>query len=243
MLTPEPSSTTVRRSANEISVATVASPGGRHRALAPRQEPAASSSGRSTSHPCRSAQPQWWCSCLGHLDESNRSSARNAWQPAQAGAGRPRKPRPTGKHRGASERRQRWDETDGASHAASPRRRWRWPPGAEAAVPHVVQPGETLWSIAAANNFTTRTVAAFNGLRRGRPGDRGIDDPDPDRRRGRGGAGRGGDGTPAAAAPAPASGGADTSSSRARPCGRSRPRTASPRARSRPSTGSPRTAY
>jgi LysM repeat protein len=35
---------------------------------------------------------------------------------------------------------------------------------AEAAVPHVVQPGETLWSIAAANNFTTRTVAAFNGL-------------------------------------------------------------------------------
>jgi len=31
-------------------------------------------------------------------------------------------------------------------------------------VPHVVQPGETLWSIAAANNLTTRTVAAFNGL-------------------------------------------------------------------------------
>jgi soluble lytic murein transglycosylase-like protein len=27
-----------------------------------------------------------------------------------------------------------------------------------------VQPGETLWSIAAANNLTTRTVAAFNGL-------------------------------------------------------------------------------
>lgn len=37
-------------------------------------------------------------------------------------------------------------------------------PSAEAAVPHVVQPGETLWSIASANNFTTRTVAAFNGL-------------------------------------------------------------------------------
>src|SRR5262245_22455593 len=36
--------------------------------------------------------------------------------------------------------------------------------GASAAVPHVVQPGETLWSIAAANNFTTRTVAAYNGL-------------------------------------------------------------------------------
>ncbi len=31
-------------------------------------------------------------------------------------------------------------------------------------MPHVVQPGETLWSIAAANNLTTRTVAAFNGL-------------------------------------------------------------------------------
>ena len=35
---------------------------------------------------------------------------------------------------------------------------------ANAAVPHTVQPGETLWSIAAANNLTTRTVAAFNGL-------------------------------------------------------------------------------
>jgi LysM repeat protein len=35
---------------------------------------------------------------------------------------------------------------------------------AGAAAPHVVQPGETLWSIAAANNLTTRTVAAFNGL-------------------------------------------------------------------------------
>jgi N-acetylmuramoyl-L-alanine amidase len=38
------------------------------------------------------------------------------------------------------------------------------PSTASAAVPHVVQPGETLWSIAAANNLTTRTVAAFNGL-------------------------------------------------------------------------------
>jgi soluble lytic murein transglycosylase-like protein len=38
------------------------------------------------------------------------------------------------------------------------------PSAAGAAVPHVVQPGETLWSIAAANNLTTRTVAAFNGL-------------------------------------------------------------------------------
>jgi soluble lytic murein transglycosylase-like protein len=35
---------------------------------------------------------------------------------------------------------------------------------AGAASPHVVQPGETLWSIASANNLTTRTVAAFNGL-------------------------------------------------------------------------------
>jgi LysM repeat protein len=37
-------------------------------------------------------------------------------------------------------------------------------PSARAAVPHRVLPGETLWSIAAANNFTTRTIAAFNGL-------------------------------------------------------------------------------
>jgi LysM repeat protein len=35
---------------------------------------------------------------------------------------------------------------------------------AGAAVPHTVLPGETLWSIAAANNYTTETVAAFNGL-------------------------------------------------------------------------------
>ncbi|HET8758432.1 MAG TPA: LysM peptidoglycan-binding domain-containing protein [Solirubrobacteraceae bacterium] len=35
---------------------------------------------------------------------------------------------------------------------------------AAAAVPHTVQSGETLWSIAAANNLTTRTVAAYNGL-------------------------------------------------------------------------------
>jgi LysM repeat protein len=35
---------------------------------------------------------------------------------------------------------------------------------ASAAVPHTVMPGETLWSIAAANNFTTQTVAAYNGL-------------------------------------------------------------------------------
>ena len=35
---------------------------------------------------------------------------------------------------------------------------------AQAAAPHVVQPGETLWSISAANNLTTRTVAVYNGL-------------------------------------------------------------------------------
>src|SRR4051794_5071545 len=35
---------------------------------------------------------------------------------------------------------------------------------AAASVPHVVQPGETLWTIAAANNFTTRAFAAANGL-------------------------------------------------------------------------------
>jgi murein DD-endopeptidase MepM/ murein hydrolase activator NlpD len=35
---------------------------------------------------------------------------------------------------------------------------------AVAAMPHTVLPGETLWSIAAANNLTTRTVAVYNGL-------------------------------------------------------------------------------
>ena len=38
------------------------------------------------------------------------------------------------------------------------------PASASAVVGHVVQPDETLWSIAAANNLTTRTVAAYNGL-------------------------------------------------------------------------------
>ncbi len=37
-------------------------------------------------------------------------------------------------------------------------------PAANAAVPHTVVEGETLWSIAAASNLTTRTVAAYNGL-------------------------------------------------------------------------------
>jgi LysM repeat protein len=35
---------------------------------------------------------------------------------------------------------------------------------AAASVPHVVQPGETLWTIANANNFSTRAFAAANGL-------------------------------------------------------------------------------
>ena len=35
---------------------------------------------------------------------------------------------------------------------------------AGAAVPHTVQPGETLWSIAAANNLYTGALAAYNGL-------------------------------------------------------------------------------
>lgn len=43
-----------------------------------------------------------------------------------------------------------------------------WPfastPNALAEAPHLVAPGETLWSIAAANNLTTRTVAVYNGL-------------------------------------------------------------------------------
>ena len=37
-----------------------------------------------------------------------------------------------------------------------------WP--ANAATPHIVEPGETLWSIASGRNFTTRTIAVFNGL-------------------------------------------------------------------------------
>jgi soluble lytic murein transglycosylase-like protein len=35
---------------------------------------------------------------------------------------------------------------------------------AQAEVPHTVKPGETLWSIAAASNLTTRALAAANGL-------------------------------------------------------------------------------
>jgi N-acetylmuramoyl-L-alanine amidase len=39
-----------------------------------------------------------------------------------------------------------------------------WPASASAHVAHTVQPGETLWSIAASSNFTTRALAAANGL-------------------------------------------------------------------------------
>jgi LysM repeat protein len=35
---------------------------------------------------------------------------------------------------------------------------------ARASAPHTVLPGETLWSIAVAYNFTTRTMAVYNGL-------------------------------------------------------------------------------
>jgi LysM repeat protein len=38
------------------------------------------------------------------------------------------------------------------------------PAQARASVAHTVVPGETMWSIAAANNLTTRTVAVYNGL-------------------------------------------------------------------------------
>lgn len=38
------------------------------------------------------------------------------------------------------------------------------PAPANAAVAHTVEPGETLWGIAAASNLTTRTLAAYNGL-------------------------------------------------------------------------------
>ena len=37
-------------------------------------------------------------------------------------------------------------------------------PSALAAVPVTVQPGDTLWSLAARNNLTTQTVAAYNGV-------------------------------------------------------------------------------
>jgi hypothetical protein len=63
VLTPEPSSTTVLRSAKEISVATVASPAGDiEPSLQGRKPP--SRSGRRTSQPCISAQFQWWVPSL-----------------------------------------------------------------------------------------------------------------------------------------------------------------------------------
>ena len=41
---------------------------------------------------------------------------------------------------------------------------WATPSAAQADVSHTVQPGETLWSVASANNLTTGTLAAANGL-------------------------------------------------------------------------------
>src|SRR6478672_1991111 len=38
------------------------------------------------------------------------------------------------------------------------------PSSASAAVAHTVQPGETLWTIASANNLTNRALAAYNHL-------------------------------------------------------------------------------
>lgn len=57
--------------------------------------------------------------------------------------------------------RNRWGKAFGLAAAALA---VTAPASAQAELPHVVQPGETLWSISAANNLTTRTVAVYNGL-------------------------------------------------------------------------------
>jgi LysM repeat protein len=57
--------------------------------------------------------------------------------------------------------RNRWGKAFGLAAAALA---MTAPASAHAELPHVVQPGETLWSISAANNLTTRTVAVYNGL-------------------------------------------------------------------------------
>jgi LysM repeat protein len=57
--------------------------------------------------------------------------------------------------------RNRWGKAFGLAAAAIA---VTAPGTAQAELPHVVQPGETLWSISAANNLTTRTVAVYNGL-------------------------------------------------------------------------------
>jgi LysM repeat protein len=57
--------------------------------------------------------------------------------------------------------RNRWGKAFGLAAAAVT---LTAPAAANAELPHVVQPGETLWSISAANNLTTRTVAVYNGL-------------------------------------------------------------------------------
>ena len=63
------------------------------------------------------------------------------------------------------------------------------PAGAE--VPHTVQPGETLWTIAAANNLTTNALAVFNGLSADSQVVLGSHDQGADDGRGRRGARRG----------------------------------------------------
>src|SRR5688572_31583132 len=60
-------------------------------------------------------------------------------------------------------RQMRWRTTLATSLAATIAAATAAAP-AGAAVPHTVQPGETLWSIAAANNLHTNALAAFNGL-------------------------------------------------------------------------------
>ncbi len=61
------------------------------------------------------------------------------------------------------ERPGRWQTTALATTAASLVCLGATAP-AQGAVPHVVQPGETLWGIATANGLTAPTVAAWNGL-------------------------------------------------------------------------------
>lgn len=70
---------------------------------------------------------------------------------------------------------------------------------AQAGVAHTVEPGETLWSIAAASNLTTRTLAAANGMSEGSAVVTGSTITVPSE--GEGAAALAGGGTPAGAAP------------------------------------------
>jgi len=71
---------------------------------------------------------------------------------------------------------------------------------AQAGVAHTVEPGETLWSIAAASNLTTRTLAAANGMSEGSAVVTGSTITVPSE--GEGAAALAGGGTPAGAEPA-----------------------------------------